>query len=382
MNLIMPSIVYISTYLNHHNKPLCDVLYQLTSGNFRYVATSRVSEWRQQMGFNGLVTEYLLDYTVIENRNNIQHIIDSAEIVVIGASEPYCLIEQRLRDGKLTFRSSERLFKTISRYLKAPIYWINCFKTRNCHMLCNSAFTERDYSLLGFYKKRAYKWGYFPQVVPVQVNDVWDKKVRERDAFETITITWVGRLVKWKHPEIAILALKRLRDKGYAFKFNIIGDGEQAVLLMNLINSYQLADCVNLLGARSTSEVREYMLKSEIHLFTSNREEGWGAVLNEAMSCACAVVANSEIGSVPYLIDNGVNGLVYDRGSVDSLVDCLVKLFDSYELRKRLGSEAYRTISEEWSPYKAAQNFLQLVGDLQSNREVSIKHGPCSPAWK
>ena len=151
---------------------------------------------------------------------------------------------------------------------------------------------------------------------------------------------------------------------------------------MNLINSYQLADCVNLLGARSTSEVREYMLKSEIHLFTSNREEGWGAVLNEAMSCACAVVANSEIGSVPYLIDNGVNGLVYDRGSVDSLVDCLVKLFDSYELRKRLGSEAYRTISEEWSPYKAAQNFLQLVGDLQSNREVSIKHGPCSPAWK
>ena len=74
--------------------------------------------------------------------------------------------------------------------------------------------------------------------------------------------------------------------------------------------------------------------------------------------------------------------MVYERGSVDSLVDCLVKLFDSYELRKNLGTKAYQTISEEWSPRKAAENFLQLVSDLQSNREVSIQYGPCSPAWK
>lgn len=375
-------VVYISTYLNHHNKPLCDELYKLTSGEFCYVATSRVSEWRQHMGFDGLVTEYLLDYTIIENRTVIHNCIDSADVVIIGASEPYSLIEQRLNDGKLTFRSSERLFKTTSRYLKAPIHWFNCFKTRSCYMLCNSAFTERDYTLLGFYKKRCYKWGYFTKVEFIDTGVLWETKVRNRVDKKTLTITWVGRLVDIKHPEVAIYALKRLHDLGYSFNFNLIGDGVLSDHIRSLIKSLGLTDCVHMLGALTTCCVREYMLNSEIHLFTSDRGEGWGAVLNEAMSCACAVVANSEIGSVPYLIDNGVNGLVYDRGSVDSLVDCLVRLFDSYELRKRLGSEAYRTISEEWSPYKAAQNFLQLVGDLQSNREVSIKHGPCSPAWK
>lgn len=382
MNLIMPSIVYISTYLNHHNKPLCDALYQLTSGNFRYVATSRVSEWRQHMGFDGLVTEYLLDYTIIENRTVIHDYIDSADVVIIGASESYSLIERRLKYKKLTFRSSERLFKTMSRYLKTPLHWFNCFRTRSCFMLCNSAFTERDYSFLGFYRKRCYKWGYFTQVNPAETNSLWDYKYRERITNTVVPILWVGRLVAWKHPEAAVLAMKILRDKGYFFHLNIIGDGEKFEMLTDMIRSFGLTDCVHMLGARTTSEVREYMLKSEIHLFTSNREEGWGAVLNEAMSCACAVVANSEIGSVPYLINNGVNGLVYDRGSVNSLVDCLVKLFDSYELRKRLGTKAYQTISEEWSPQKAAENFLQLVEDLQSNRELTIKHGPCSPAWK
>lgn len=375
-------VVYISTYLNHHNKPLCDELYKLTSGEFCYVATSRVSEWRRNMGFDNLSTEYLLDYTVSKDRENINNCILCADVVIVGASEPYSLIANRLKARKLTIRSSERLFKTTSRYLKAPIHWMNCFKTRNCHMLCNSAFTERDYTLLGFYRKRCYKWGYFTEVESIDTRDVWETKVRNRVSKDKISITWVARLIPTKHPEVAIYALKRLHDLGYSFDFNMIGDGELSDQMRTMIDSLQMNEYVHMLGARTTDEVRDYMLNSEIYLFTSDRGEGWGAVLNEAMSCACAVVANSEIGSVPYLIDNGVNGLVYDRGSVDSLVDCLVKLLDSYELRKRLGSEAYRTISEEWSPYKAAKNFLQLVGDLQSNREVSIKHGPCSPAWK
>ena len=58
-------------------------------------------------------------------------------------------------------------------------------------------------------------------------------------------------------------------------------------------------------------QVREYMEKSEIHIFTSDRNEGWGAVLNESMNSACVPVANKAIGSVPYLINDGNNGFMY-----------------------------------------------------------------------
>ena len=113
-------------------------------------------------------------------------------------------------------------------------------------------------------------------------------------------------------------------------------------------------------------------------MFTSNRQEGWGAVLSESMSCACAVVANSEIGSVPFLIKDGINGRIYSKGSVDSLVECLIPLIESEAYRKQLGLEAYRTISENWTPRRAAENLLALIESIEKRTDNPILDGPCS----
>ena len=375
----MLSICYIATYLNHHLKPVCDAFYELTGGHFFYVATSNIGEMRKNMGFSQMEADYLLDYANAQDKKPIQLVIDSADVVIIGASEPVQLVRKRLNEGKLTFRGSERLFKTRSRYLKAPVHWLRCLLTRKSFMLCTSNEAARDYKLLGFYKKRSYKWGYFTDVRPFDSKGKWPEFPESYLNRPVISFLWVGRLINWKHPEAAVMALKRVKDAGYSFDFTIVGDGPVAPELRELIKSLQLDDCVHMVGARSTEEVRKYMEESEVYLFTSNREEGWGAVLNESMSCACAVVANSEIGSVPFLLKNGENGLVYQKGSIDGLTNCILSLMESYPLRRMLGMEAYRTISEEWSPRKAATNFLQLVDALQNNRPCPIKSGPGSP---
>lgn len=374
----MTSICFISTYLNHHNKPICDALYELTNGHFHYVATSNIGEMRRKMGFSQMDAVYLLDYANSSNPQEIQDVIDEADVVIAGASEPINLIRNRLKEGKITFRGSERLFKTRSRYLKSPIHWFRCFQTRKAYMLCSSAATARDYNLLGFYKNRCYKWGYFTEVKPLDPEAIWDKREKARAAGKPIPILWVGRLIGWKHPETAIYALHKVKEAGYSFDFNLIGDGEVAPMLRKIVNSLGMNDCVHLLGAQPTSEVRKYMEECEIYLFTSNREEGWGAVLNESMSCACATIANSEIGAVPFLIKDGENGLIFNKGSVDSLYECLVKLLDSEDYRRLLGVSAYKMLSELWTPRKAAENLLALVDSIQNKTENPIKEGPCS----
>lgn len=374
----MTSICFVSTYLNHHNKPICEALNELTKGHFHYVATSNIGEMRRKMGFSQMQADYLLDYANATDKDGIQKIIDNADVVLAGASEPTNLLTHRLKDGKLTFRISERLFKTRSRYLKAPIHWLRCLQTRKAYMLCSSAATARDYNLLGFYKNRCYKWGYFTEVKPLDPEAIWDKREQARETGRPIPILWVGRLIGWKHPEITILALQRIKEAGYFFDFNLIGNGELASMLKELVDSLGMNDCVHLLGARPTSEVRRYMEQSEIYLFTSNREEGWGAVLNESMSCACATIANSEIGAVPFLIKDRENGLIYTKGSVDSLYECLVRLLDSEKYRRKLGIDAYNSLSELWAPRKAAENLLALVSSIQNNTENPIKEGPCS----
>jgi glycosyltransferase involved in cell wall biosynthesis len=56
--------------------------------------------------------------------------------------------------------------------------------------------------------------------------------------------------------------------------------------------------------------VRDHMEAADIFLFTSDFNEGWGAVLNESMNSACAVVASHAIGSVPFLLKDGENGFI------------------------------------------------------------------------
>ena len=95
----------------------------------------------------------------------------------------------------------------------------------------------------------------------------------------------------------------------------LIGGGEMFNLISETISEKGLEQNVKLLGTMSPVEVRKRMEKASIFLFTSDQNEGWGVVLNEAMNSACAVVANQEIGAVPFLINHSENGfkMVYRR---------------------------------------------------------------------
>ena len=122
------------------------------------------------------------------------------------------------------------------------------------------------------------------------------------------------------------------------------------------------------------------MEKAGIFLLTSDKKEGWGAVLNEAMNSACAVIASREAGAVPYLIKDNENGLTFCSGSVGSLYEKLKNLLCSPGEQRRLGSGAYRTILEEWNAETAAGRFIELCGGLMKRKTVLFETGPCSRA--
>ena len=125
------------------------------------------------------------------------------------------------------------------------------------------------------------------------------------------------------------------------------------------------------------------MEASDIFLFTSDRNEGWGAVLNESMNSGCAVVASHAIGSVPFLMKNEENGLIYRSGDVDDLYAKVKKLIDAPKMRRQLGENACRTMESAWNAHTAAQRLMALSQDLmQEKRSARFADGPCSPAQR
>lgn len=373
-------IVFVSNYFNHHQKPFCDEMYKRLGSDFAFISTTVMREERKKLGYaQGNLPDYvILSYENEEQKKKALSLINEADVVISGSAPNEFLLE-RIRNGKLLIRYSERPFKRKISCLKR-VYHAFSFRKRdlfkkNIYMLCSGAYAANDYASVGMYKNRMYKWGYFPQVKEYDIDELISRK-------NPTDIMWCGRFIDWKHPDDAVILAKKLKDAGYNFRLSLVGTGTMEDELHQLAKNSGLNDCVRFLGSMPPEKVRTHMEEAGIYLFTSDRQEGWGAVLNESMNSGCAVVASHAIGSVPYLIRDGENGAVYPSGDIDKLFEKVKHFLDNPKEQARTGRAAYKDMTAVWNAETAAERILLLAEKLLSGEEYPelFETGPCSKA--
>lgn len=240
-----------------------------------------------------------------------------------------------------------------------------------------------DFGKFKAYKNKMYKWGYFPAIYEYDIDELMSNKGYEKNGKKIPYFLWTGRFLDWKHPELAIEVARYLKDNKIEFHMEIVGDGPQKSLVKNLYEKYELSDCVELLDFMKPEEVRERMKKADIYLFTSDRNEGWGAVANEAMNSGCVVIADSMIGAIPYLIESGENGLTYESNMLNSLLLCAKEAALKPELRDNIGRNAYSTMIDVWNPKNAAASLLDLINEKLCGENFDLakrmpdRYAPC-----
>ncbi|MDD6484108.1 MAG: glycosyltransferase family 4 protein [Clostridiales bacterium] len=372
-------LTFLTNYLTHHQIPLAEEFYKKLGNDYTLIVTEPMEQERLKLGYKDMTDNYPFVIKAYENIQEVYRIAEESDIVIYG-SAPDKFVIDRMKKQKLTFKYSERInkrdmtlprrarsrvgiYRHYGKFLKYPFY-----------ILCASAYTSADVSKHWDFEERCYKWGYFTETLKY---DNIDALIKQK---KTYSILWAGRIIDWKHPEAAVNLAVRLRDAGYKFTLNIIGTGEAENKIKNMIRDENLQDAVHMTGAMSPENVREYMEKSEIFIFTSNFQEGWGAVLNEAMNSGCACVASHAIGAVPFLIKNGENGIIYKNGCMDDLSAKVMKLLDDRELCRKIGRNAYSTIVDMWNPKEAAQRFLELSQDILKGKKAGFCDGLCSLA--
>lgn len=382
-------VVFVSNFYNHHQAPFSREMNRLTNGKFWFIENERLSEERKKMGWGEKEIPSFVKKAYLNDAQRIEcvNLINDADVVIFENSTRN-LILNRLESGKLTFLYSERYFKSGYELWKLPIRWVTWHKVfgkfKNHYLLCASAYTATDFAITFNYLGKAYKWGYFPEVNHYDINKLMEKKLSftsNSSENPCVSILWAGRLIGLKHPDASIHVAAALKKKGYSFMMNIIGNGEMEQQLMKIIDEYQLSDCVKMLGAMTPDKVREHMEQADIYLFTSDFNEGWGAVLNESMNSGCAVVASHAIGSVPFLVEDGVNGLIYENGNESDLIKKVEFLLENAEARVKIGRTAYKTMVEIWNAENAAARLLELSNDLlKKGKSTRYEVGPCSKA--
>lgn len=378
-------IVFFSNFFNHHQMSLCnEFIKRLGEENFKFIACEPIPQERLGMGYEDMNKKYPYIVRAYESKKNFKYaekLAETADVMIFGSGTKLFL-EKRLCRGGLTFFYSERLFKKGSyrRFIprtrkKIEELFLNYKSRDDFYVLCASAYTSYDLSLCGFPENKCYKWGYFPKIIQYEnIDNLMDCKKKN-------SILWAGRLIDWKHPELALYIAEKLASEGYEFTMNIIGTGNMLPFIKKQITAKKLENYVTILGAMSPDKVRNHMEESEIFLFTSDKNEGWGAVLNESMNSGCAVVASNAIGSVPFMLNDGINGLIYDDGDKKQLLIKVKKLINEVEMRKNISKQAYYTVREQWCAENAATRLIELSTNiLTGNIHISFENGVCSKA--
>lgn len=344
-------ILLVSNFLNHHQIPFCEAIRELCD-EFYFIKTSPV---QGEAFVVSTAADYVLDYCDLTQKDSIEALIKESECVIFGAC-PQNLIDIRDCSTKISFLYAERYLKRglWRRFFSSVKNAIKSKTPNGMKVLCASAYLPYDLRLLDR-RNDCYKWGYFPKVeIYEDVNKIFELKKKN-------SILWVGRFIGLKHPEYAVKMAKTLKDKGYDFELNFVGDGKLRGKLELMIKKMDLADRVHLVGKKTPDETRKIMEKSEIFLFTSNRREGWGAVLNEAMNSGCAVVASHIAGAVPFLIKDRKNGLIYKSGRVKDLTEKVEYLLSNRTTLKEFGEKAYQTLLYEYNSAVAAERLISYV---------------------
>ena len=390
-------LTFVSNYINHHQIPVSTCLYQALGADYHFIQTEPIEAERLAMGWanQGDSLPWLRRY--YESPEECRQLIAGSDVVIFGGTDEESYIADRLAAGKPVIRYSERLYKTgqwkavsprglmkkyhdHTRYRHAPVY-----------LLCAGGYVASDFHLVHSYPHKMFRWGYFPATKQYDVDYLLSRKKPD-------TLLWAGRFIDWKHPELAVLLAEQLRRKGLSFRLQMIGGGAMEDEIREMVRSKGLEDVVTLSGFQKPENVRTAMEQSRIFIFTSDYQEGWGAVLNEAMNSGCAVVASHAIGAVPYLLQHGRNGLIFRSGSLEDLTAQTERLLGYPGLQDRMSRAACDTICSCWNAERAAAEVLKLAeqicaGDSDRGSKAPIgsgcadsrtlqlpQEGPCSAA--
>lgn len=170
----------------------------------------------------------------------------------------------------------------------------------------------------------------------------------------------VGRYTYQKGFDRLIDAWKIVHEYCPDWQLDIVGEGEDKIVLENQIKNNKLENIVHLISP--TLEIEHKYLESSL-LVMSSRYEGFGLVLIEAHSCGLPTVSFNCKSGPSDIIQNGVNGFLIEDGDIKEMALKIVQLIKDEPLRMKMGERAYRG-SIKYSEERIMKQWMDLFDEV------------------
>ncbi len=175
-------------------------------------------------------------------------------------------------------------------------------------------------------------------------------------------IGYVGSLRSIKNPAFLITALGRVKTKNSNIKLVLIGEGSLKLDLIKLAEQLEITSDVYFAGSRFPASA--YISQFDIFVQPSLCEAHSLALLESMARAVPAIVTN--VGGASESIQDGVNGLLVESNSVESLSDAILNLINNAELRSRLALAGRESYQQRFTFNKMFSQYLELYDELLS----------------
>lgn len=155
----------------------------------------------------------------------------------------------------------------------------------------------------------------------------------------------VAKKIKFSHPE---------------WSFHLVGkdfDDDYSKQIKKLILEYDLEKSVLIYGSKQN--IRNILMQSTIGILTSQSEGLPVALLEYGLNKLPVVV--TDVGEIPMLIQDGVNGFLVASEQVQLFHESLVKLIEKDTIRFDLGNALHKTINEHFSEQAVINKYLEWL---------------------
>lgn len=165
--------------------------------------------------------------------------------------------------------------------------------------------------------------------------------------FETIrhpSVLFVGLLEKVKGADVLIRAIPKIKEKIPQICVYIAGEGSQKRKLIKLSKELSVDKNIEFLGYIS-GDKKNYLYSSVDVCCVPSMYESFGIVLLEAMSFGKPVIA-SNVGGIPYILEDGKTGFLFELGNVDDLAEKIINLILDTNLKTKLGKAGFEKVKD------------------------------------
>ena len=180
----------------------------------------------------------------------------------------------------------------------------------------------------------------------------------------------VERTSRWKGLWVLVDAIAALRETVPDVRLSVVGSGDDVPLLQKRAADLGISDLIDWHGEVRHEDLPEHYRRAGVTVLPSLTEaESFGMTLVEAMASGSPVVG-SRIGGIPFVVRDGVDGMLVPPGDPSALADALASVLTDPARAAQLGRAGRQAAEDRWSWRHQEQVMVDLLSDVAEGRRT------------